>query len=344
MVPQDQRTIATSDLAQFDAEGWCVVRNVLSKEAAAAAREMMDEVLGPPDGTAPMADSAGRVYQPRPWPRISAAEGGGPVVNYAGPLLAGEPLRGFVRQVEHPIRDARAATVVEPMVPHVAAALRCTEPNSEMCLIHQNFRRTDPSPPPYESLTAGLHMDSGFLPQHYQTEPRQSYVLAVLSLSPMVRGGAAFCVAPGSFAAARRAGQALAPELRATIDGRKARGELPALLGQGIPGSEVELSRRVAQEIEMEVGDLLIFDPMLSHAGSPFKQGVHHSTGSSHHALFSVFAARAAIGASLAGVPERPYAAPATKYPAEFRDALPPRLRGMLDWELPFAPNGVARI
>eukprot|EP01051_Picozoa_sp_SAG22_P007789 SAG22_NODE_561_length_9080_cov_2.242623_2_plen_348_part_00 len=332
--------------AEVEADGYTIVRGAVPAEVVAAARAMMDEILGPAGSAeAPMEDGDGRKYQQRPWPRLSAAQGGGPVVNYVRAVgEGGGP--GTTRQVEHPIRDTRAAACFPPMVPAVAAVLRCKDPASELCLVHQNFRRTDPSPPPYPSFSAddsggqpmvGLHMDQAFLPEHYKTSPKQSYVLTLLALSPMVKGGAAFCVAPGSFAAAKQAGEALPAAAAADLNAYECwgGGVLPGLLGQGQEGSAVEASRAAVRQVEMAAGDLLIFDPMLSHAGSPFRAGVRHATGVSRHALFSVFAPRAAFGTSLAGIPARAYSAPASKYPEVFCKSVPLELRGMLDWQLP---------
>jgi hypothetical protein len=50
----------------------------------------------------------------------------------------------------------------------------------------------------------GFHMDSAFLPQHYETTPRQNYYITILALTPVVSGGGAFCYAPGSLAASKR--------------------------------------------------------------------------------------------------------------------------------------------
>ena len=79
-------------------------------------------------------------------------------------------------------------------------------------------RRTDPSPPPFPELidgvqrsedgekpAAGFHMDSAFLPEHYEATPRLNYYITILALSPVVSGGAAFMFAPGSLAAAKAA-------------------------------------------------------------------------------------------------------------------------------------------
>ena len=81
---------------------------------------------------------------------------------------------------------------------------------------------------------------------------------ALTALSPVVSGGAAFVFAPGSLAAAKRAGAALPSATAATIDAGTCRTDLPYLLGQGEEGSEVEACREVAQEVELEVGDTLV--------------------------------------------------------------------------------------
>ena len=91
----------------------------------------------------------------------------------------------------------------------------------------------------------------------------------------------------------------------------------------------------MAQEVELAVGDTLVLDLMLSHSGSPFREGVSHALGSARWVLFSVWADAAAIGTTLAGLPQRSYSAPASKYTDALREALPPDLVGLLDWQLP---------
>jgi hypothetical protein len=53
------------------------------------------------------------------------------------------------------------------------------------------------------------------------------------------------------------------------------------------------------------------------------------------YAQFQVWADEAAIGDSIAGVPQRAYSAPASKYTQAMHDALPEWARPMLDWEMP---------
>ena len=48
-------------------------------------------------------------------------------------------------------------------------------------------------------------------------------------------------------------------------------------------------------------------------AASPFREGVSHALGSARYVLFSMWADRAAIGTTLAGLPQRSYVAPASK-------------------------------
>ena len=50
-------------------------------------------------------------------------------------------------------------------------------------------------------------MDSGFLPAHYETTPRQNYYISLLALSEVREGVAPFMMVPGSLQAARAASQ-----------------------------------------------------------------------------------------------------------------------------------------
>ena len=131
-----------------------------------------------------------------------------------------------------------------------------------------------------DGTSAAFHIDSAFLPRHYTATPRQNYYITITALSPVVSGGAAFLYSPGSFKAAKRAAAALPAELQAAVGPGACYGhgyadiDLPTLVGQGRPESEMSGCRRVAQEVTMEVGDMLVLDPMLSHSGSCFREGV----------------------------------------------------------------------
>ena len=98
-------------------------------------------------------------------------------------------------------------------------------------------------------------------------------------------------------------------------------------------------------EVNLDVGELLILDPMLMHSASS-------NTGeilSSRHVVFTTMFADSAIGTTLAALPNRMAVAPASKFAPELREGLPEGLRGLLEWELPLAgqtaravPNGLA--
>ena len=183
------------------------------------------------------------------------------------------------------------------------------------------------------------------------------YYIAILAFSPVVNGGAAFVFAPGSMAAARAGAKAVPADVADTITAAGCRSVLPQLIRDGPHGDALAASKAVAQEVTFGTGDLLILDPFCTHAASTFREEVAKSTGLSgryaspyepplwpptlvtlrRHAqvLFSLVATRDSIGSTLAGQANRNYVAPASKYTDELREALPERLRGLLDWELP---------
>eukprot|EP01046_Picozoa_sp_COSAG06_P007822 COSAG06_NODE_389_length_16410_cov_39.606952_3_plen_338_part_00 len=229
----------------LDEHGWCVIKNVVSTEIADDSCCMMDEFLGPhckdiaavPDQAEAAASGVRWMQKGVQWPEPAAAGGGAPVLHTGG----------YAHSLQHPLRDARSAAVVGPMAPIMQQLLRSSPEGLK--LFHQNYRRTDPSPPPedgsgYAEIVdgaidggrAGFHMDSGFLPSHYTTTPRLNYYITILALSPVVSGGAAFMYAPGSLQAALKAGAALPPQQAETITAKGCRAALPKLVGQGVPG------------------------------------------------------------------------------------------------------------
>jgi hypothetical protein len=157
------------------------------------------------------------------------------------------------------------------MAPLLAKLLRCTNPEKDLKLIHQNFRRTDPSPPPYPEYLeegvldgskggVGFHLDSAFLPSHYETTPRQNYYITILALTPVVSGGAAFCYAPGSLQAAKRAAGKLPSHAAAAVNPRSCRG----LLSRLVQDEEVVACRKLAKEVTFDVGKFRRLPPSLS--------------------------------------------------------------------------------
>ena len=351
MAKEAELAAATRHLDEF---GYCVLRGVVDERVATACRAMMDEHLGPPCEDVNMAAERGAApywgQKNVSWPADGAyaADGGAPVIHTGG----------YAHSLQHPLYDARCAATVPPMAASMGTILRSGTTDrsgpSGLKLIHQNFRRTDPQPGPYPELiggvqrsedgkqpAAGFHMDSAFLPEHYAATPRLNYYITILALSPVVTGGAAFMFAPGSLAAAKAAAVSLPPEVAAGVTAKGCRHDLPRLLGQGVEGSAVSKCRTIAQEVTMSTGDMLILDPMLSHSGSVFREGTIAGECCSRYVLFSLMADEAAFGVTFCGLRDRNYTAPAAKFTAEMKQALPRELRSLLEWELPDDTDGV---
>ena len=351
--------VTPEDQACLDEHGYCVIKSVVDEAVATSIRSLIDDLLGPePRETI---DAAALGYQTYETLKSHGAD-------YKWPRKLGDdptstPILktgNHLHWVEHPIHDARAAAAVPAMAPLLASLLRCTDPERDLKLIHQNFRRTDPSPPPYPDYIdegvldgtgggVGFHLDSAFLPSHYEATPRQNYYITLLALTPVVSGGAAFCYAPGSLAASKRAAGKLSPEQQAAVNPRSCRGLLLSI----VQDAQVMSCRETAKEVTFEVGDMLVLDLMTTHAGSKFREDVVHRLGNQRHGLFSMWADSAAFSVTLAGLSDRNYASPAEKYTPEMKAALPAELRGLLEWTMPeetsdgleaFAPVSAAKM
>ena len=205
--------VPTETLEFLDANGYCTVPGVLEPAKCKLVRSMMDEYLGPPCDHIDF--EARGMQKGSMWPERSAAEGGGPLLTEEGP---------YMHSLQHPIPDPRTALPVPPLLEVMGDILRA-EPD-DLLLIHQNFRRTDPSPGPhpkirpdgtFDGAKAGFHQDSAFLLSHYDTSPRQTYYICILAFTPVVSGGAAFVYAPGSMAAARAGAAAVPAELAESV-------------------------------------------------------------------------------------------------------------------------------
>ena len=153
------------ETAHLDEHGWCVLKGVVSEQVAADSRAMMDDHLGPvgvadiqltPDREAAV---GGLLWGQKnvSWPEPGASGGGGPVIHTGG----------SAHSLQHPLYDARTAAVVGPMAAPMMQILRSTP--ETLKLVHQNYRRTDPSPGPYpdyintqpsqiNGAEAGFHM------------------------------------------------------------------------------------------------------------------------------------------------------------------------------------------
>ncbi len=205
--------VPVETLEFLDSNGYCTVPAVLDAEKCELVRSMMDEFLGPPCDHIDF--KARGMQKGSMWPERSAAEGGGPLLTEEGP---------YMHSLQHPIPDARTALPVPPLLEVMSDVLRA-DPD-DLVLIHQNFRRTDPSPGPhpeirpdgtFDGAKAGFHQDSAFLLSHYDTSPRQNYYICILAFTPVVSGGAAFVYAPGSMAAARAGAAAVPAQLAESV-------------------------------------------------------------------------------------------------------------------------------
>ena len=144
--------VTAEDQAHLDEHGYCVIRNVVDESVAAQVRSLIDDLLGPEPRETIDAEALG--YQ-----TYDTLKHDG--VDYKWPRKLGDdptstPILktgGYLHWAEHPIHDQRAAAAVPAMAPLLAKLLRCTDPERDLKLIHQNFRRTDPSPPPYAECT-----------------------------------------------------------------------------------------------------------------------------------------------------------------------------------------------
>lgn len=252
-------TVTAEDQAHLDEHGFCVIKGVVDESTAGTVRSLIDDLLGREPRETIDADALG--YQTYETLNVHG-------IDYKWPRKLGDdptstPMLktgGYLHWVEHPIHDARAAVAVPAMAPLLAKLLRCTDPINDLKLIHQNFRRTDPSPPPYPDYIAegildgssgvGFHLDSAFLPHHYEATPRLNYYITILALTPVVSGGAAFCYAPGSLAASKLAAANLDPEAVQAVNPRSCRG----LLRNIVQDEAVMACRKQAKEVTFDIG------------------------------------------------------------------------------------------
>ena len=104
-------------------------------------------------------------------------------------------------------------------------------------------------------------MDSGFLPSHYETTPRQNYYISLLALSEVREGVAPFMMVPGSLQAARVASASMPAEEQETVDGMLCRTMLPARLRE-LGVQAVVDANPAGREVHLGEGDMLLLDPM----------------------------------------------------------------------------------
>lgn len=322
---------------------YTVVRNVVSKDLTAQARDLMDAIIGsapPPAGElglmrVPAGDEPGSRGQSTPWPQPGDER---PVISTGG----------YTHSLHHPIPDASyghaglMAKLVEPYIGINQQLLRCTDEQAkDLKLMQQFFRRTDLGPEPRHGSTSagerprGWHMDQAFLPRHYDARPREMFYHTILALHDVKEDCAPFFGARNAFRKAMGLSRQISPE----------EGEMlvPAAdmtrthLGGHLHKMAEEQGDKIVNEYDYEEihwneGDLVILDPMCTHSGSSNGGGVP-----ARYVLFTAMFHPAAIGTTLAGLVNRTAVSPAWKYPECMRETMSDELKPVLDWVLPDA-------
>ena len=210
----------STHLEQLETDGYTVIPNFIDPQTAARVRAHMDELLGPVlprDGA-----DAGRVHTLRhPIPGAIMAE-----------ILNNPDLIELAKQLLHP---------------------------NDLRLLEQVLIRSDPRPARPEDAgptrATGWHLDMAFLPEHYQSRPRQTYFHMVHSLSDVPAGGGGTTFVPGSHLKT----YAVAQEL-GSIEA------LAALKKDPVGVAGIDLGEAV--EMHPQLGDLLVFNPMCLHSAS----------------------------------------------------------------------------
>jgi hypothetical protein len=199
------------NLQELDTLGFTVVKNVVSKDLTAQARELVDKIIGsppPPAGELGLercpTEGPGARGQPGPWPEPGD---GRPVISSGG----------YTHSLHHPIADEQyghaglMARLLEPYVEINKQLLRCDDASAMgLKLMQQFFRRTDLGPGPRQGCTSdgvpprGWHQDQSFLPHHYDSSPRKMFYHTILALHPVVQDGAPFFGARGSYQRAKQ--------------------------------------------------------------------------------------------------------------------------------------------
>ena len=155
--------------------------------------------------------------------------------------------------LRHPIPGAIMAEVLDnPRLLELAQQLLHAR---DMRLVEQVLIRTDAqhAAPDAPSAT-GWHIDMTFLPEHYNSRPRQTYFQMVHALSTIAPRGGATMVVPGSHHKTYQAAQELGQ------DGLERLKADPV----GIAGLDLD----DAVEVLADEGDLVVFNPMCLHSAS----------------------------------------------------------------------------
>ena len=150
--------------------------------------------------------------------------------------------------LRHPIRGAIMARLASNRTTlELASTLIGAR---DLRMREQVFVRTDPSPPPYQSLT--WHIDAAFCREDFQKKPRQVYYQMLHYCSTVEVGGAAVMIVPGSH---QRSLEVSDRAERKPIESNTA--------------TVTDVGNGDAVEICGNDGDLIVFNPLCYHSASP---------------------------------------------------------------------------
>ena len=340
------------DMEELHRQGFTVLRKMVPADVTARARSVMDRILGPP--CREVADpSLGRVYQGEPaglqGQYYAAAREG--LRTGRAVVTSGAHRHG----IRHPIFDPVMAELVTAggMI-EVQKQLLGGEPVNMKLMQHLMVRSDGPSAGEEAATTAatargqtdpsrqpvGWHADQLWPTDWLDTPPpRRGYFHTLTALSDVRPGGAAFMVQPGSNAVAREAIASLPPAERAQLSSRDMpnHAEVNAKVRAAVwSGDRVQPEEPPgAIEVLLEEGDVCVFDLFTLHSASTMQHA-----GESRFVLFSTFFDAGHDDTNASVVPDGPMGPGGFKFPDVMRQALPPSLRGLLDWRHPPSEPG----
>lgn len=232
--------------------------------------------------------------------------------------------RNYRHGIRHPIFGPDPGCLAEAVVAGnmVEMQKKLLRSDAGLRLMQQQLVRTDPDPAAAGSGSTpnGWHMDTAFLPKHYEASPQQNVHHVVTALNTSQSGGATFWLVPHSFAQSKARGLSMSVTERDALQDSDFRTVLRPLFL-----SEVDTSEAI--EVLLEEGDSCVFDQMTVHSAS-----TNELKDYSRYVLFTTFLD---ISASYALLPYRGASQHPRKFPTEFRAALPKDMEYLLDWDVP---------
>eukprot|EP01043_Picozoa_sp_COSAG02_P046975 COSAG02_NODE_4452_length_5343_cov_46.385393_2_plen_349_part_00 len=288
-------------------KGWTIVRAMFPQELCARLRACVDDAVG---ATRPLEVSA----TPQLGMDIDRA------LAMRVPVVDSQNFRHTVRQPIFNAALAEAAVAGNMIEMHK----RLYSSSDGLRLMQQMLVRTDADPTAVaagRSEPGGWHMDTAFLPRHYASSPKTNVFHVLTALNDVPSGGAALHIVPSGFAQSRAYTEEHIDELHSLKDSDFRTLLRPRLLLEAVQDTSE------CAEILLNEGDSCVFDLMTTHSAAS-----NCIAGYSRYVLFQTFFD---LSASYALLPPRGASALPTKFPVEFRNALPNDLHYLLDWQYP---------